>query len=369
MKKCRICKHKKLKRIFSLGSQPYANNLLDKPSKSKAYPLDLYQCQHCTLIQLGLVAPKEELFDEYFYVPSASKTQLSHFKTMAQELVWRLGLNKDDRIVDIGSSDGSLLACFKDLGMDVLGIEPAKNVAKLATKNGIKTVCSYFKKGLSNKKAKLALATNVFAHINDLDEFLEALDDLLDVDGVFVAQFPDVRNLLRENQFDTIYHEHMSYFTYEPLHHLFANTKFELYDIESNPIHGGSMRIFVRRRPPLLENFIKNVELIKRDLNAYLTECKDEGKRIVGFGAAAKGTVLLNYCNLDFIDYVVDGNKLKQGKYIPGVNIPIYPEDQVWKDNPEVILILAWNFKNEIMGKLKDLDCTFVVPVPKVEVI
>ena len=199
-----------------------------------------------------------------------------------------------------------------------------------------------------------------------MGEYLESLDILLDDDGVFFAQFPDARNLLKENQFDTIYHEHLSYFTYEPLHHLFSNTPFELWQITSDNIHGGSMQIWVRRRPKLVENFLDNVYLIKSKLQDKIYSHQASGKKIVGFGAAAKGTVLLNYCNLH-LDYVVDGTPYKQGKFIPGVNTPIYPEEYLLKDPPNAILILAWNFKDEIMDKLKGRGYTFIVPIPEVK--
>ncbi len=374
---CRVCGGK-LKKVFSLGKQPYANNLVNKPKrKPGVYPLDLYQCQHCTLMQLGYIAPRENLFKDYLYIPSVSTTHMQHFDRLSLTLIDDVPLKKNDLVVDIGSSDGSLLRYFRMKGMEVAGVEPAKNLVAIAKATyGILTYRSYFDEKIAEKivkehgKAKLATATNVFAHVNNLKEFVRALDILLDEDGVFFAQFPDVRNLLKGNQFDTIYHEHLSYFTYEPLHHLFAGTKFELYKVDSSTIHGGSMRIYVRRRTALVEDFVRNVSKIKKDLRDYIVKKKKEGKKIAGFGAAAKGVVLLNYCELDskLIDYVADGTAMKQGKYIPGVNIPIYPEEHLIKDKPDVVLILAWNFKEEIMEKLKHLDCEFVVPIPEVEV-
>ena len=377
MQKCRICGGK-LKKVFSLGKQPYANNLTNKPSHNQGkYPLDLYQCQHCTLIQLGYIAPRENLFKDYLYIPSVSSTHMQHFDRLSHTLIDDVPLKKNDLVVDIGSSDGSLLRYFRMKGMNVAGVEPAKNLVAIAKATyNIPTYRSYFDEKVAAKivkehgKAKLVTATNVFAHVNNLKEFIRALDILLADDGVFFAQFPDVRNLLKDNQFDTIYHEHLSYFTYEPLHHLFAESKFELYKIDSSSIHGGSMRIYVRRRDISVEKFVKNVTLIKRNLRDYIIQKKKEGKKVVGFGAAAKGVVLLNYCELDtkLIDYVVDGTAMKQGKFIPGVNIPIYPEEYLAKDKPDVVLILAWNFKEEIMEKLKHTEFDFVVPIPEVEV-
>ncbi|MDO8657840.1 MAG: class I SAM-dependent methyltransferase [Candidatus Levybacteria bacterium] len=376
---CRICESKNLKSIFSLGKQPLANNLLssfDAPTQS--YPLELVQCQHCTFIQLSYIAPKEAMFDNYFYIPSLSTTYLAHFKEITELLITQLNLKKNDFVVDIGGSDGSLLEFFKDRGMSVLNVEPAKNITSKVLK-----LNKYFGKETAREivkkygKAKLATATNVFAHIDDLHTFIEALDILLDDEGVFFAQFPDVRNLLKENQFDTIYHEHLSYFTYEPLYHLFANSPLEIFKIESSEIHGGSMRIYTRKRPKLLSHFIYNVKLIKKDLNGYLREQKLEGKTIAGFGAAAKGVVLLNYCDIDnkIIDFVADGTPYKQGKFIPGMLIPVKKEEELAKVTPDIVLILAWNFKEEIIAKVRGFykgtgkKATFVVPIPKVEII
>lgn len=385
MNRCRICKSSRLKKVFSLGKQPLANQFLKDPIKVKEYPLDLYRCQHCTLLQLGYVAKKEEMYDEYFYVPSISKTYLQHFEDLAKKLIKQLSLKKGSLIVDIGGNDGSLLECFKNRGMKVVNIEPAKNIK---VKDGIETYRSYFDKVVANTinvnygRAKLITATNSFAHVDDLQSYLQALDMLLDDDGVFFAQFPDARNILSQNQFDTIYHEHLSYFTYEPLYHLFTNTPFELWQITSNNVHGGSMQIWVRRRPRLLENFIKNVAIVRRELQKYLKTEKQKGKHIVGFGAAAKGTILLNYCGLNnsIIDYIIDGTPYKQGKFIPGVNIPIISEDAFVKELqggriPIIILILAWNFRKEIITKVTKmykqvgLKPIFVIPVPRVEII
>lgn len=375
MRRCRICKSFRLKKVFSLGKQPLANSFPKELERVKTYPLDLYQCQHCTLLQLGIVIPKEELYEEYFYIPSVSKMGLAHFKKLSQKLIGTLKLKSGSLIVDIGGSDGSLLKCFLNRRMKVINVEPAKNIKidpQIPVYRDFFSAKSAQFIAQTYGKAKLITATNVFAHIDNLQEFLKGLDILLDKDGVFFAQFPDSRNLLKENQFDTIYHEHLSYFTYEPLHHLFANTPFELWQITSDNIHGGSMQIWVRRRPKLLKNFQDNITDIILKLFGYLQSQKMKGKKIIGFGAAAKGTVLLNYCNLDntMIDYVVDSTPYKQGRFVPGVNIPIYPEEKLLKEKPgTIVLILAWNFKEEIMKKLKGRGFTFVIPIPKVTII
>lgn len=383
IKKCRICKQNEFTKIFSLGHQPIANNLLDKPWAVKAYPLELLQCKYCNLIQLSYVIPKEELYDHYMYIPSVSKTQLKHFETLAGCLVADIPLRERSFVVDVGGNNGTFLSFFKELHMKVLNVEPAKNLVSENERRGIPIINDYFNRTVAHDivkeygKAKLVTATNSFAHIDDLYEYLEGLDILLDENGVFFAQFPNVQNLLKENQFDTIYHEHLSYFSHESLDYLFKNSPFEIYRIDNTIIHGGSMQMYIRRRKVELyermegitEAFAKNVEHICLDLLHYIKSQK--GKRIVAFGAAAKGMVLLNYCKLDhtMIEYIADGTPYKQGKYAPGVNIPIVPEEELLKRPPDIVLILAWNFKEEIMEKLKGRKYTFVIPIPTVEII
>lgn len=379
LKKCRICASKDLTLVFSLGEQPLANNLLNSLQvKDHVFPLELVQCGHCGLIQLNYVVPKEKMFDNYFYIPSVSKTYLKHFQKLSRVMIKELGIEKNDLIVDIGGSDGSLLQNFEKKGMNVLNIEPAKNI-----KSKVEKLNRYFTKETAQYvvknfgKAKLATATNVFAHIDDLQDFVANLDILLDDDGVFFAQFPDARNLLRENQFDTIYHEHLSYFTYEPLYHLFANTPFEIFKIESSTIHGGSMRIYIRRKEQLLKKFSHDVKKIKSDLNTFVKGEKKKGKKIIGFGAAAKGMTLLYYCGLDntMIDYIADGTPYKQGKYSPGTRIKVVPESEILSQVPDVIIILAWNYKEEIIAKVRKMlpdnnkHISFVVPIPHVSIV
>ena len=385
--RCRVCKKKEFKTIFSLGNQPIANNLLDNPETVKVFPLELIQCTYCRLIQLNYVVPKEDLYEHYAYIPSVSKTQLKHFERLADDCIASIPLKEQSLVVDIGGNDGSLLSFFKERGMRVVNVEPAKNLVEENKKRDIPLFNDYFTQRNAFEicqqygKAKLVIATNSFAHIDDLYGYLVALDILLDDNGVFIAQFPNVHNLLRENQFDTIYHEHLSYFSQTSLYHLFKNSPFEIYRIDNTAIHGGSMRIYVRRRVPpmyeidesgdLIKKFVVEVEKNCLDLVHFLKKQKEQGKCIVAFGAAAKGIVLLNYCKLDrsIIDYIADGTPYKQGKYAPGVHIPIVPEEELLKRPPDIVLILAWNFKEEILDKLKGRGYTFVIQIPKVEVI
>ena len=379
VKTCRVCGNKIFRDVFSLGKQPLANNLPVSPNKKiSTYPLELIKCSHCLLYQLNYVVPKEVLFDNYFYIPSVSTTHLAHFDKMSRSLIKKLPLQKNDLVVDIGGSDGSLSKAFEKQGMRVINIEPAKNIISKVYKYN-----AYFNKKTAYdvvKKfghAKLITATNVFAHIDNLSEFIASLDILLAQDGVFYAQFPDVRNLFKENQFDTIYHEHLSYFTQEPLYHLFSQTPLEIFKITHAKIHGGSMTIFVRRRGNMEKTFAANVQIIKNELSTFLKKQKAQKKRIVAFGASAKGMVLLYYCNFDntIIDYVADGTSYKQGKFTPGTNIPIKAESELLKSPPDVVLILAWNFKEEIITKVQKMlasskkKITFVIPIPKVKII
>jgi frataxin-like iron-binding protein CyaY len=379
VKKCRICSSRDLSLVFSLGKQPLVNNLLAHPKeKQKVYPLELLQCNHCGLIQLNYIVPKEKMFDNYFYIPSASKMYMKHFDDLSTQLIKELKLKKDDLVVDIGGSDGSLLKTFENKGMKVVNIEPAKNITSSVTK-----VNKYFDKKTAQYvvrkygKAKLATATNVFAHIDDIHDFISNLDILLDQDGVFFAQFPDARNLLNQNQFDTIYHEHLSYFMHEPLYHLFnKNSPFEIFKIEDSAIHGGSMRMYIRKRDQLLSKFSDSVSKIKDELQSYLNAEKMKGKKIAGFGAAAKGLTLLYYCELDnnIIDYIADGNTYKQGKFSAGTKIPVVAESEIVTRPPDIILVLAWNFKDEIMEKVKKMlvknkQPIFVIPIPHVTIV
>ena len=377
-----------------MGEQPPANGLQENQLDAlfaQKYPLDLLQCQKCSLLQLGYVVPRDKLYQNYPYVPSVSQTNLAHFDNIARLAVEKANLkgpqpiNSEhgqmetpaDLVVDIGCNDGSLLSYFKAKQLRTVGIEPARNIAALAwAKHQIPTFIDYFDPSVAQRvvdthgPAKLVTATNVFAHVDKLDPFMEGLDRLVARDGVFFAQFPDARNLLRENQFDTIYHEHLSYFTYEPLYTLFNKSPFEIFDLTSDNIHGGSMQLWARRRDIPIQDFLKNVDTIKHQLRTHLLNEKEDGKKIAGFGAAAKGTVLLNACGLDssIIDYVADGTPQKQGKFIPGVGIPIVPEEHLRENPPDSLLILAWNFKEEIMRKLSWSTFDFVIPVPNVRI-
>ena len=405
--KCRICSNENLHDVLSLGMMPLANNFLKKEQISApefVSPLGVIFCANCGLVQLSHVVSPNIMFRDYVYIPSTSKTLIHHFAELAKKTVEKFNLPGDSLVVDIGSNDGTLLKLFKTHKVKVLGIEPATNIAKLAEANGIETINDFFNqrtalKVVGNKgKAKVITGTNVFAHVNDLDGFLKGIDILLEDNGIFIIEVPYLPDLLEKIEFDTIYHEHLSYFSIKPLTRLVEKFKMEIFDVERIGIHGGSIRVFVKRASasgPVSESvanllaleqerkldsietyltFATEVASIKERLLELLKRLKSEGKRIVGYGAAAKGNTLLNYCKIgtDILDYIVDNIPYKQGRYTPGMHIPVVPEERLTQDRPDYALILAWNFAEEIMAKqqkYKELSGQFIIPVPNPQIV
>lgn len=408
VKYCRICNSTDLYSFLNLGNQPIPNGFLTKDELSqdeKKYPLVVAYCRSCSLTQVKYVVDAEVMFKNYLYIPSASQTRLDNFRQLAQDVKKRTTLDSTSLIVDIGSNDGSLLTVFKNLGMRVMGIDPAENLVKIAELNGIPTTLGYFDTKLAARvvqkqgKATVAFATNVFAHIDDIHEFLNGVALLLDDDGIFVSQFPYVLDLLRENQFDTIYHEHLSYFSVKSLINLASQSDVEIFDIESSSLDGGSLKVFwkLRKCPKYqvqqttIEKYLRNeekqgiysdntyvefakrVKRLKNDSKKKLLALKKAGKKLIGYGAAAKGNILLNYFDISprLFDYIVDSTLYKQGRYTPGKHIPIFSEAKILETKPDYIVILAWNFKNEIIKKnslVKKYGGKFMVCVPKVEI-
>jgi SAM-dependent methyltransferase len=406
---CRICNSEKLYDFLDLGNIPIPNGFLNKKDlskKEKRYPLIVTVCLNCYLVQLKYIVNPEIMFDNYLYIPSSSKTRLNHFKELAQTAKDRFGLDETKLVVDIGSNDGSLLTCFKNLDVKVLGVDPASNLVKVAELNGVPTEEGYFSVKLAKKistqhqNASVMLATNVMAHIGDLHSFFKSLDTLLTDDGVFISQFPYALDLLRENQFDTIYHEHLFYFSVKPLMELAKRSNLEIFDIERKPLDGGSIRVYWKKKTntktkinekniqKILKEekefglydkktynaFARRVEKMKTSIKKALVKLKKQNATIVGYGAAAKGNILLNYFDIDsqILDYVVDSTPYKQGLYTPGTHVPIYEEDTIYKTHPDYLLILAWNFKEEIMeknNKHKKDGGKFIIGVPTLEIL
>lgn len=406
VKKCRICNSSELVDVIDLGDQPIPNGFLQKENLKKVepkYPLAVCFCKNCSLMQLKYLVNPEIMFKNYLYIPSASKTRIDYFKKMAEEVISVGKLKQSDLVIDVGSNDGSLLICFRNLGMKILGIDPAENLVTVAALNGVYTIPGYFDSKLAKRiakkygRAEAITATNVIAHIQNLHEVLKGGEILLEDEGIFVMHFPYSLDLLRDNLFDTIYHEHLSYFSVKSLLYLAKKSNLEVFDIQKSDLDGGSLRVFwkkpdnkkIRIKKEVIEKIIKEEEKFGlHDMHAYkefenrvlelkkntltqLKKLKNNKKRIVGYGAAAKANVLLNYFNIDkkIIDYIVDSTPYKQGLFTPGTHIPIYPEDKIYETNPDYVLIFAWNFSKEIIDKNKKYKGKFIVIEPEFKVI
>jgi len=398
--KCRICSSKNLKMVLDLGEQPPANSFIDQNQLNSTefkFPLRLFWCSDCFLVQLLDIVDKEYLFKNYFYMTSASKPIVDHFKKYAQDVYKEFLEGKNDQfVVEIGSNDGSLLSEFKKLGTSILGIEPATNLSNLANQSSITTKNTFFSSQLSKEiikshHASVVVANNVIAHVEDLHDLMEGIQILIGNDGIFIFEVPYLVDLIKKLEFDTIYHEHLSYFSILPLLKLVKQFGLEIFDIRKQSVHGGTLRIFVSKKDNYQINnsvnffineenklgldkiefyhkFSTNVEELKKNLLKLLTQLKKENKSLLGYGAPAKGNVLLNYCGIDtnFLDYIVDTTPLKQGKYTPGMHIPIIPPKNL--KNTDVALLLAWNYESEILLKEKifrENGGKFLIPLPK----
>lgn len=404
---CRVCDNKSLVEFCQLGTQPLANSFIKKEDlskKEKAFPLNLCLCRKCGMVQLNDVVPAKLMFKNYLYIPSASKTRLEHFDELATTIKDKLNLDEDDLAVDIGSNDGSLLKVFERLGIKILGIDPSVNLAKVAELKGIATVNDYFTQKTAKSvvkkygKAKSITATNVFAHVDDIHGFIKGIEILLAADGAFVIEFPYLVDFIKNCEFDTVYHEHLSYYGARALVKLFEKTSLEIFSIQRMSLDGGSIRVFVQKKKknakPYLEvenlvkmelehkfdtltpykAFAKNVKKRKITFLKLLSKLKKEKKKIVGYGAPAKGNTFLNYCKITTSDiwYIVDSTPFKQGLCLPGSHIPIYHEDKLLSDTPDYIVILAWNFAEEIMKKnaaLRKKGVKFILPHQNFEII
>ena len=404
---CRFC-DVELSTIFvSLGMSPLANAYLSKDQldvKEPFYPLDVYVCHKCFLVQLSEFESPENIFSDYAYFSSYSVTWLKHTKTYADKIAKEFGLNKNSFVVEVASNDGCLLQNFVSKNIPVLGIEPARNVAEIARKKDIPTETSFFgvvtakRLSLEGKRADLLLGNNVFAHVPDINDFVKGLKILLKPSGVITMEFPHLMKLINENQFDTIYHEHFSYFSLITAEKILNTHGLELFDIEELPTHGGSLRIYAKHKEDatkaVLESvaalrnkeikagysdikhyagFKDRVSTLKKEIDKFLKALRSESKAIVGYGAPAKGNTLLNYCGIgvDSIPYTVDKNPYKQGRFLPGSHIPIESPDKIKETKPDYVLILPWNIKEEIMEQMsfiRDWGGRFATFIPKVEV-
>ena len=405
---CRFCSSS-LNRIFiDLGKTPLANSFLDESELKKdelIIPLIAYVCEKCFLVQLKESSSPNEIFSNYAYFSSYSTTWLKHAESYVEMMLENYQFTKDSLVIELASNDGYLLQYFKEKKIPVLGIEPAENVAKSAIKKGIDTRIDFFTKELAlnlknnQKQADLIIANNVLAHVPELNDFVHGIKILLKDDGLATLEFPHLLNLIEKNQFDTIYHEHFSYFSFLTVIDIFKHHELEIFHVQELSTHGGSLRLFVKHKSndnfsitPEIKNildkeskagldkigtytnFTISAEKIKEDLLNFLHDCKKNNKQVIGYGAPAKGNTLLNFCNIDktLISYTVDKNIHKQGKYLPGTQIPIKSLEEIKKTKPDFILILPWNLQNEIINEInyiQDWGGKFVIPIPEVKIL
>lgn len=399
---CRVCLGTDLQEVLSLGSTPPANAFLKKEDLNKNepfFPLTLDFCNNCGFVQLRDIVSPELLFRNYVYVSSTSPVFVAHFEELAAMIKNRFDFLADSLIVDIGSNDGILLQPFKTRGWKVLGIDPAVKIAEMATKNGIETWSEFFNPKIAKKivaekgKAKIVSATSVFPHIDDLDNIVAGVKELLAEDGFFLIEAYYLADLVEKNLFDTIYHEHLSYFTVATMSRLFKRLGMEIFDVEKTDTHGGSLRVFAQRangprpisswvqkligeetkkgfsRALTYANFSHKIEENKNRLLRLLSDLKKQGKKIIGYGAPAKGNTLLNYFQIgpETLDYIIDDSPWKQGLYTPGMHVPVFSSAELYKRKPDCVLILAWNFAEPIMKKLSRFaqeGGKFIIPVP-----
>jgi SAM-dependent methyltransferase len=405
--KCRFCSNLLKHTFVDLGMSPLSNAYLKLDTINKAekfYPLHAYVCDNCFLVQLEEFETPDHIFSDYAYFSSYSETWLRHAENYTELMTQRFGLNENSQVIEIASNDGYLLQYFQKQNIPVLGIEPAANVAKVAEEKGIPSLVKFF--GVSTaqelvaqgKQADLLLGNNVLAHVPDLNDFVAGMKIVLKPDGILTMEFPHVLQLILQNQFDTIYHEHFSYFSFLTVEKVFATHGLTLFDVEELPTHGGSLRIYGQHndgKKPISDRvsklktkeieagleqrstylgFGEQVKATKRHLLSFLIDIKNQGKSVVGYGAPAKGNTLLNYCGIrtDLLDYTVDRSPYKQGLFLPGTHIPIYHPDKIIETKPDYLLILPWNIKDEIieqMSHIREWGGQFVVPIPQVEVI
>ncbi len=402
--KCRSCANDIIC-FFPLGNMPLANSFLkkEKLSKEKKYPLNLCFCPRCYLVQLAETVSPTELFTDYLYFSSTSTSFLSHCKDTANKLTKRFGLTKDSLVVEVASNDGAQLRYFQKKKIKVLGVDPAKKIAEVANKNGVPTVCDFFSSKLAvklindqNIHADLILGANVLAHVPEILDFISGIKLILKPNGTAVFEFPYVQGLM-ENKFDTVYHEHVFYFSLIALKNLFSKVGLAIYDVEMTQMQGGSLQLFVSHPNvfptsgsvnKMLTLELKNgfdkiatyrliktrVKKLKENLLKFLTKLKTTGKKIAAYSAPAKGNILLNYFGIDnnYLDFIVDKSPAKQGLYTPGTHLLVSPPGKIYAKRPDYLLVLCWNIADEIIKehqKYQKAGGKFIIPIPRLKVV
>lgn len=406
---CRFCKTELTHVFIDLINSPASNSFLSKEQLNEPetfYPLKIYTCDHCFLVQVDEYKKSDAIFNnEYVYFSSYSTSWLKHAKAYTEKMIKKFELNKTSRVIEIASNDGYLLQYFREKDIPVLGIEPTANTAEVAVKKGIETIIDFFGVRLAtalaskNIFADLLLGNNVLAHVPNIIDFVAGMKIVLAPQGVITMEFPHLMQLVDNNQFDTIYHEHFSYLSFSTVQKIFVSQGLELFDVEEIPTHGGSLRIYAKHREDQSKQLTENVSAllekeagkglnsldyyngfqskalkVKMDLTEFLINCKKAGKKVAAYGAAAKGNTLLNYCGIknDMIDYVVDANPHKQDKWLPASHIPVVNEDYLKRNKPDYVIILPWNLKDEITQQLSYISQwggEFVVPIPHLQII
>ena len=406
--KCRFCQTRVFSNFLNLGKTPLSNSFLKKSQlrkKEKIFPLHAFVCHNCLLVQLEEFENPKNIFSKYVYFSSYSKSWLEHSKNFVEKSIKKFNLTENDQIIEIASNDGYLLQFFKGKKIPVLGIEPAKNVSRIARKRGIPTITKFFgtktAKQLVNKgiKADLIIANNVLAHVPNLNDFVMGIKILLKENGIVSLEFPHILKLIQKNQFDTIYHEHFSYFSLLTIKKIFSKHQLTIFDVNEISTHGGSLRIFVKHntnKKTKVKISVKNlvekekkynlnkiktyrefqpkIEKIKKDIQKFFSDAQKDNKKIIGYGAPAKGNTLLNYCkiNKNNMKFTVDISPHKKGMFLPGTHIIIKDPKEIKHVKPEYVLILPWNLKDEIIYEhnyIKKWGGKFVVPIPGVKII
>lgn len=406
---CRFCKTELTDVFIDLVNSPASNSFLTKEELNEPevfYPLKVYTCSKCFLVQVDEYKKSDAIFDSnYVYFSSYSKSWLAHAKEYTGMMTDRFKLNDTSQVIEIASNDGYLLQYFKEKNIPVLGIEPTANTAKVAMDKGIETVIDFFgvrlatKLAAENRKADVLLGNNVLAHVPDIMDFVAGMKIILKDAGVVTMEFPHLMQLVDNNQFDTIYHEHFSYLSFHTVQEIFAANGLEMFDVDELPTHGGSLRIYAKHKEDPGKQISANVAAllkkendrgllsmkyysgfqakalkVKTDLIDFLVQQNRNNKKVAAYGAAAKGNTLLNFCGIknDLIEFVVDANPHKQNKFLPASHIPVTSEDRIKQTKPDYIIILPWNLKDEVIGQLeyiRDWGGKFIVPIPSLQII